>query len=146
MQIDGKGGLGGPDGPRDLGGPGGPGGPGRPSTLMYPSLCLNDVETTQGAGDRYKDNLDGQLTKVVQVVKFVQVIYTGWSERLRELEWSDGQSGLGGPGGSGDTVGPGDPGGPDGPGGQDDQSRWYAFRKGLNGLNLQFSKVEMSRL
>ena len=83
LQIDGKGGLGGPDGLCDLGGPGGPGGP---STLLYPSLSWNDADTTQTADDRYKDNLDGLLNKVVQVVKMVQVIYMVWLDRLGRMQ------------------------------------------------------------
>ena len=37
--------------------------------------------------------------------------------------------GPGGPGDPGDPGGQGGPGGSGGPGGQDDQPRWYAFRK-----------------
>ena len=38
------------------------GGPSSSSTLLYPSLCWNDAETTQRANDRYKDHLEGHLT------------------------------------------------------------------------------------
>ena len=54
---------------------------------MYPSLCLNDAETTQRGGDRYKDNLDGQLTiKVVQVVKLIQLIQVVQVVRMIRLD------------------------------------------------------------